>query len=283
MKQHLQQDITKLYFLPGSILPLKDGRYPYIGMLKKGLDNLGISAGWGLKGNSGTDSSVDFIGTKDDQSLVFKVNNLFSGFLDNINGNTSFGLGSLQYLTEGGANTAFGYSSLVNVLDGVGNTAVGSGSSVSITSGIYNTSIGTSSLGANSTGNGNVAVGGGALASTLGNYNVGVGHTALSNNTTGTNNIAIGHTAGIYNTTASDQIFINSLSRADYLGDQTKSPIYIQQAAAVANQKIYLNGLMNLSYVPTYADNASAITGGLVAGNIYKINAGGTYTLAIVV
>ncbi len=36
------KDINKLCFLPGSLLPLKDGKYPYITLLKQGLTNLGI-------------------------------------------------------------------------------------------------------------------------------------------------------------------------------------------------------------------------------------------------
>lgn len=37
------QDINKLCFLPGSLLPLKDGKYNYISLLKQGLINLGLS------------------------------------------------------------------------------------------------------------------------------------------------------------------------------------------------------------------------------------------------
>lgn len=38
-----QQDITKLCFLPGALLPLSDGKYNYINLLKQGLTNLGVT------------------------------------------------------------------------------------------------------------------------------------------------------------------------------------------------------------------------------------------------
>ena len=39
----MTKDINKLCFLPGSLLPLKDGKYPYISLLKQGLTNLGVT------------------------------------------------------------------------------------------------------------------------------------------------------------------------------------------------------------------------------------------------
>src|SRR5262245_28597460 len=42
---------------------------------------LASKAGWSLTGNAGTDSSKNFLGTTDEHSLVFKVNNLPAGLI----------------------------------------------------------------------------------------------------------------------------------------------------------------------------------------------------------
>ena len=42
---------------------------------------VGTNTGWGLKGNTGTTTANNFIGTVDDNDLIFKRNNEFSGTL----------------------------------------------------------------------------------------------------------------------------------------------------------------------------------------------------------
>ncbi len=54
---------------------------------------------WLTKGNNGINPSKDFIGTRDAQPLVFKVNNQRSGYLD---------LDSFSQIT------AFGYQTLIS-------------------------------------------------------------------------------------------------------------------------------------------------------------------------
>src|SRR5436190_3574405 len=46
---------------------------------------------WLLNGNSGTDPSINFIGTTDAQPLLFRVKNQPSGIIDSANGNTALG------------------------------------------------------------------------------------------------------------------------------------------------------------------------------------------------
>lgn len=70
--------------------------------------------------------------------------------------------------------------------------------------GNYNTGIGTSALVNNSTGYANVAVGGGSLANnTIGNLNSSLGWNALMSNTSGLSNSAFGSQSLYYNTTGS--------------------------------------------------------------------------------
>lgn len=62
-------------------------------------------AGWTLRGNSGTTPGTDFIGTKDNVDLVFKINNVESGRLNLFNLSASFGYNSVAAYKS----TAMGY------------------------------------------------------------------------------------------------------------------------------------------------------------------------------
>lgn len=74
---------------------------------------------WSITGNAGTTPGTNFIGTTDDQDIVFKRNNIFAGRIqyNGLNlGNTSFGvnsadgtaIGSIEGLTAIGHNAANG-------------------------------------------------------------------------------------------------------------------------------------------------------------------------------
>ena len=95
------------------------------GVLTWSNDNSGSGSGWSLTGNSGTSPSTNFIGTTDGQPLIFKVNNIRAGFINNSTYNTSFGYQALISGTTGNFNTANGYASLQNNASGVSNTAAG--------------------------------------------------------------------------------------------------------------------------------------------------------------
>ncbi len=160
--------------------------------------------GWSLTGNAGTDPSINFIGTTDGQSLIFKINNQKSGYLDYIKGNTGFGYQTLIANTFGGYNTANGYQALVANTGGSANLANGVQALYSNTTGSSNTAAGASTLFYNTTGFSNVAVGTNALFNnTIGHNNIAVGDSALYNQNGGSGyNIAVGSKA-LYNTTGS--------------------------------------------------------------------------------
>jgi trimeric autotransporter adhesin len=152
---------------------------------------------WSLNGNAWTDPSINFIGTKDDQPLVFKVNNVYSGFINRTHG-----------------NTGFGFSTLLPNSSGTANTAVGAGALVANTLGSANSASGYGALLANTTGASNTANGNQALYSNIqGSYNTAVGDRALQSNTVGSNNTAIGYLAnvGYGNQTNSTAIGYNAL------------------------------------------------------------------------
>ncbi len=158
------------------------------------------SIDWNLTGNATTSSSSNFIGTKDDNDLVFRRNNLRAGILGSPTGNknTSFGSNSLNPTLSGTRNTAFGSNTLPSITSGNNNTTVGDQSMFANLSGSENVAIGTGALFSSQFGVCNVAIGRNALTSTNGSTgtegsnNSGVGYLSLRSNTKGAFNTAFG-------------------------------------------------------------------------------------------
>lgn len=154
------------------------------------------SGAWSINGNAGTTPGSNFIGTTDNQSLVFKANNQLSGKIDLAVNNTLFGYQAGQAAT------------------GISNTFLGYQAGYPTTTGFSNTSVGAISMVANTTGSSNTAV----------------GYAALRANTTGTNNTAIGNGSAVTNTTGSNNTFIGygadatavGLSNATGIGNNAK-------------------------------------------------------------
>ena len=120
-----------------------------------GIANLSdLPAAWLLNGNAGTDPSINFIGTTDEQPLIFKANNEKAGRIDYFS-NT--------------ANTFYGYKS-GNVNSGVGNTGAGYNALLNNTTGSGNTAIGLSALGLNENGQNNTAIGQTAMPNNISGY-----------------------------------------------------------------------------------------------------------------
>ncbi|MBI5858996.1 MAG: tail fiber domain-containing protein [Sphingobacteriales bacterium] len=183
---------------------------------------LSSSTGWGLTGNAGTNPAVNFIGTTDNNDVIFKRDNITAGKIGVTT--TSYGLGALNPASTGSFNTANGASALssnttgdhntangraalFSNTTGKNNTANGSGALFSNTTGEFNTANGTLALSFNTTGSENTANGYRSLFSnTTGNSNTANGNTALFSNTVGFNNTATGYnalydnTSGFHNT-----------------------------------------------------------------------------------
>ena len=133
---------------------------------------------WSIEGNAGTNPAGNFLGTTDNQPLVFRVNNTRAGYISSTGRGTSIGY---EALNPGSNNT------------GINNDAFGNSTLLSNTSGSNNVAIGASTLRTNTTGSNNIAIGATALVSnTTGYSNTVVGFRALRTNTTGHNNIAVG-------------------------------------------------------------------------------------------
>jgi len=155
---------------------------------------------WNITGNAASNPSIHFLGTTDNQSLRFRVNNLFAGEIHPSGNKTTFGVGAGEGST-GYFSTAIGHKALyANV--GYENTAVGAFALYSSTNG-YNVAVGYSALYSSTTGNANVGVGYASLLQTTTGYNnVAVGESAARSNTSGSNNVSVG-SATLFNTTGS--------------------------------------------------------------------------------
>ena len=151
---------------------------------------------WNLGGNSATNPATDFLGTSDNEPLIFRINSQFSGKIDSVSGLTFFGYGAGLNSTTGIQNTAIGFKSLLMNSTGKWNTANGFQALNSNTTGIGNSAFGAFSLASNKIGMSNTAIGLYSLyLNTTGEYNTADGANALYQNTTGKTNTAVGMNA----------------------------------------------------------------------------------------
>ncbi|MBI5542214.1 MAG: hypothetical protein HY951_19310 [Bacteroidia bacterium] len=155
---------------------------------------------WSLNGNAGTIDGTNFIGTKDNVALNFKVNNQKSGRIDPL-GTTFYGY-QAGNVDAGSANTGFGIQTLF-----------------SNTSGNYNTAIGNWALTSNETGNHNTAVGKAAMLTNIsGHENTAVGLQAMYFSTSGYRNVALGYDALLYNVSGAYNVAVGTKSGENNLG-----------------------------------------------------------------
>ena len=180
----------------------------------------GTGNDWSLTGNSGTDSSIEFIGTTDNEALSFRTNNTekirlsVKGQIETFNtGNSVFigeSAGELDDLSDN-KNIGIGAFSLLNNTAGYNNVSIGVFSLTDNTIGSSNISLGTHSLSNNTSGHANISLGYHSLYhNTTGHYNISLGYLSLNNNTTASNNIAIGDRSLESVTTGSGNVAIGT-------------------------------------------------------------------------
>ncbi|HAO27916.1 MAG TPA: hypothetical protein DCQ68_10030 [Chryseobacterium indologenes] len=196
---------------------------------------------WSTTGNAGTNSATNFIGTTDNQPLVFKINgaekmklspngrlvffdthsqtwsnNLYIGGGNEVPSNNA---GGINY-----ANVAVGLGSMSSNTTGNANTAVGFNTMTRSTTGSLNTALGINSMQNSVTGNNNVAVGHNTLGGMIaGEYNTAVGFSAMrtwgsTNSVPLVGNTAIGNSAlmdlnnGSFNTVMGHNSFLRTVN-----------------------------------------------------------------------
>ena len=173
-----------------------------------------LFSGWLLGGNSGTSSTSHFIGTTDDNSLEFRVNNERAGHIGKADdGNVFIGHQSGKP-NSSYRNVAIGINALSNnYVSAI--VAIGDSALYSNTSGYQNTAIGSRSLFANTDGHDNTALGFEALKQASGpgvGFNTAVGSNAMRNSVNGSINAAFGVFALFYNTTGAFNTAIGGFS-----------------------------------------------------------------------
>jgi hypothetical protein len=93
----------------------------------------------------------------------------------------------------------------------------------------------------------------------------------------GSSNVALGYFAGKYET-GSNAFYINNIDQVNTAGDKAYSLLYgtfSGTAGSITGQKLTVNALLNINIaeLTVYANNAAALAGGLVAGDLYRTGA----------
>jgi hypothetical protein len=204
--------------------------------------------GWLLTGNSGTNPASNFLGTTDDQPLLFRVNNIRHGYLGR---SIFFGSNAGLFNTDNG-NIAIGSGSLGKNVSSIGLVAVGD-SALFNNTGVSNTAVGYRTLFSNTTGHSNTALGNLALGNNNGTANTAVGNWALLSNTTGTRNTAVGNEALSRNVLGNDNTAVGYNALFQNIGagnSQEPVPFRGVKNTAVGSSALYANitGSNNSAY-----------------------------------
>ncbi|HMS68234.1 MAG TPA: hypothetical protein PKD18_08845 [Saprospiraceae bacterium] len=232
---------------PGKICYLMQGEFTWqlIGPLEE-------STFWSINGNAFTDPGFNFIGTVDNNDLIFRRNFVKSGLIGTSNTtfgynslqsssggfNTAFGANAFQLGTTGSENVALGANTLFNAQQATKTTAIGVNSMYWMNDGSItgNTAVGFDAMrfklgnSANNTGFDNVAFGRFAMGNlTQGIYNTAIGTNSMASNEIGHANVALG-----YNTLSSNVSGSNNVALGNQAGsaETTSNKLYIENTGA---------------------------------------------------
>ncbi len=146
---------------------------------------------WSTTGNAGTDTAINFLGTTDNKPVLFRVNNVQAGIIDDAKSNTALGAGSMPKRITGENNTAIGGGAMYLAKLNNDNVAIGVRSLFLDTAGSANTAVGYDALAYNQNRNGNTAIGHSSLTYN-GNSRTGINPVVTLSPSEGINNTAIG-------------------------------------------------------------------------------------------
>ncbi len=246
--------------------------------------------GWSLIGNSGTNSATNFIGTTDNESLVFRTNNTEKlrltekGQLEINNTGRSIFIGNNAGENDDlslNDNTFVGNNSGFNNTTGANNSFLGSDSGLSNTTGINNTFVGSNSGSSNTTANNNSFFGlnSGELNTTgfdnsffgsfsgsnntNGRWNSFYGALAGSNNTTGNNNSFFGRNTGYQNTTGINNSFFGLSAGTD----NTSGSNNVAVGLLALSYNVTGDSNVAIGYSAGLGATANSKSGGVFIGN----------------
>lgn len=173
---------------------------------------------WTKTGNAGTNPTTNFVGTTDNQPLIFRTSNVRSGFIDKAFGGTFsvfFGP-SAGIASTGNANVGIGANSLKANTTGYSNMGVGAYSLEKNIDGFFNTAVGSNAIGNNTSGDNNLGLGAASLRLlATGNNNTAIG-VYSGFNALGSGNMFLGYQAG-YNETGSNMLYLANSNTANPL------------------------------------------------------------------
>ncbi len=232
------------------------------------------SFSWSLTGNSGTSPVTHFIGTTDNNALIFKVNNNKAGEVSS-GTNTAFGYYALNSNTSGSSNTAFGNNSLYNNTSGVRNVALGAKTMENNTTGNNTVAVGYSAGSQYQTCSNSVYLGADAQAMNDGNTNeIVIGYGAIGN---GSNSITLGtdfstestyiHGIAGQNVPSGVSVYINASGK---LGTVTSSARFKENIKDMNSDSDVLMKLRPVSFVykDEYGNGDKSIQYGLIAEEV---------------
>lgn len=229
---------------------------------------------WKRTGNAGTNPSVNFIGTIDNQPLTFRVNNVNAGAINHLRSSTSLGVYSLAVST-GFTNVAIGDSAMKNNSSASGLTAIGYAAMKNNTTGLYNTATGSESAMQNLVGTHNTSNGYLALRNNTASFNTSVGAFSMYTNTIGNRNTAIGCSA-LYFTNASDNVAVGY----EALNQSFSGSRNVAIGSNALRQ--HSSGSLNVAIGDSAAYNlVGAFTGNAVVGSGAMIRGAGSYNTIV--
>jgi len=161
--------------------------------------------GWSLTGNTGNDTTVNWIGNNDNVPLVFRLNGFSAGMVSST-GQTFYGYQAGNRVPGVAAsNTAYGYRALSSTITG-SNTAIGYDAGRLITGG-FNTALGRFAMDlGTAAGASNTALGAYTMRPVTGANNTTVGTLSYQFLTSGSSNVGVGVNAGGTTTTGSQNV-----------------------------------------------------------------------------
>lgn len=201
------------------------------------------NSNWNLTGNTGTNPAINFIGTTDNQDVVFRRFNVFSGRISN--SNTFFGR------LSGSVSTA------------TNNTFLGTEAGRDNITGDQNVFIGRRSGTFGTTGSNNVLVGNGAGILNEANQNTFVGSFSGNGNFSGANNSFFGYFSGTNTSTGGLNTFLGAFAgNANTTG--------IQNTIIGSNSNLLTNNLINATAIGS--NSLVSTSNSLVLGSVNGIN-----------
>jgi len=224
-------------------------------------------------------STVQFLGTTNTETIDFKLTNLILGSsATSITTSVeSVGLGNtaLNALTTGTENTAIGYFSQNVNSTGTRNSSCGSNTLFSLTTAFDNTAVGSNALFTNISSNSNTATGSFSLYLCTGASNSAFGQGSLRNAGNVTQNTALGALTAFNLLTGSNNIFIGYLSGNSYTGAES-SNILINNVGVLAETHVIRLGTQGSS---SGQQNQCYLAGVLntTSGRVVNVTSPGAY------